>query len=1115
MDVRSGYEHITTDIGVSPSQFDVALASIKPPGKKGKLNMYVLKKLGYDNSAIDNIDISKGYYLLDNNNNIPILFIDTTKKNGISLQQNMKLALKANMKYFIDKKVWVPLMGTGIGGLEFVDGYDTIIGVLKNYPNINFTIAIPDNNKGKEFISNFRVDNLKPNRPTILSVKPQENKSKKSKQNKNVEFDEQFKIHYYVRDVLNKKYNLDLKINIKRTDRDYTRDTYLSDDKSNVVVVFINKQKYLKPIKSKVEEKSSKDPLFERIIKDIEIDIDLLSSKNRVHRYFAFFDDSFENEDLDLDRDFWTDANKENVVFPITFDTINQLADENGIESSDYYDTDNTNGFTEGAKKEDLEEENITTTIAGLLSDADSGQDYLNIAEDINAFAKVMAAKSFKPPLAIALLGKWGSGKSFFMRKLKERIEELSEDTNDENPYFSGIAHVHFNAWSYMDTNLWAGIITRIFEGLQEYISNDTKAKDEKKEIEKTLNQKLNIAHEEIQELEYQKEKIDKNIKNLEDKKSEKEVELNDKINKIKQKSIKAVITQLDDSFQIHRKVEDALKNNNSFKKSKKRFGEIVPEEYWQNPTELYRKTKSAYTFIKAFFRGASWQSNLKWFFIIALLVVVIKLAMFFLPFLISDFDFSLSLKDWSVLTVFGGFIARNIQTYKELSPLISTFWKVKEDYESQKRDAIFKIEQEEKALKLEIENYKSEIELINTKITHAAQTKIDIDYRLENTLTTEALFHFIEKRSNSNDYKKHLGIVSVIRKDFEILSELFSGHIDEYSSSKESEESNKFKELFENPLERIVLYIDDLDRCSNDRVVEVLEAVNLLMAYPLFIVVVGVDPRWVSNALIKKHTLQFNNTDYDTIEPSGYLEKIFQVPFQLKSASDESVKHMLQSLAETAPSIAQPKEKKIIPDDPNSTINPKPDGKIGDVKSIELAGKADKPNIETNELEKEPKEVIETLKFSEKEIELLQSMSPILGANPRIIKRFVNIYRIIKAHEEFNYTSETAESEILDVMFLIAFPLGRYRKLTNLLEKYIQDDTANDLLEFIDPSSSSKPYPEINTDEKTKEELIYNQRASLFNLLNSKSIYKQLNQSKELLKKHYWFVKRFTFNIH
>ncbi len=45
---------------------------------------------------------------------------------------------------------------------------------------------------------------------------------------------------------------------------------------------------------------------------------------------------------------------------------------------------------------------------------------------------------------------------------------------------------------------------------------------------------------------------------------------------------------------------------------------------------------------------------------------------------------------------------------------------------------------------------------------------------------------------------------------------------------------------------ERIVIYIDDLDRCSETKVYEVLQAIHLLLAFDLFVVVVGVDVGWV-----------------------------------------------------------------------------------------------------------------------------------------------------------------------------------------------------------------------------------------------------------------------------
>ncbi|WP_339847615.1 P-loop NTPase fold protein [uncultured Dokdonia sp.] len=755
--------------------------------------------------------------------------------------------------------------------------------------------------------------------------------------------------------------------------------------------------------------------------------------------------------------------------------------------------------------------ENVTksvTQIAGLISDADSGADYLDIKKDVNAFAKVMSAKSFNPPLAIALLGKWGSGKSFFMRKLKERIQILSESDTTQNAYCGGIAHVHFNAWSYMDSNLWAGIITKIFEGLQEYITNDSLASKKREDIEKVLIKKMTISKDEIVELDHQKESIDKKIKALQSQKGKAEEQLEKRINKIRSKSIKTALNKLDESFKITEKVSNTLVENDSFNKSKKQFSEIIPEAYWQDPKELYKKIKSKYTFLKTFFKGANWKNSLLWFIGIVFFIFSMKTIVVFLVHMAGKVDFTFPDKIWYYTTIVGTVVYRTYKTSKHIKPLVVSFWKIKEDYEIEKKEVIFKINQAEKALKFEIQNHKTEIDAINTQITQAKQTKLEIEYRLENTLTTEALFNFIEKRSNSDDYKKHLGIVSVIRKDFEILSDLFNGHQDELNNFKKSKESEEFKKYFSKPLERIILYVDDLDRCSDDRVVQVLEAVNLLMAYPLFVVVVGVDPRWVKSALKKKYKLQFsNNNDSDeseSIEPSGYLEKIFQVPFQLKAASNKSVKHMLKTLAETKPVLVGNEYNLNYKDDQDISEDSQEDLEVIDIDFSKEGEVQPKPIVT---------ETIESIKFTDKEIELLQNMSDILGTNPRALKRFVNIYRVIKAHENFDYSNESEDGELLAVMFLIALPLGKYRKLSNSFEEYIKIslDENKDLSSFeiegyneyimkraIDPSVKKNQLVDLNT------KMINKLRITSPSLLSQKKI---------VFRKHNEFIKRFTFN--
>src|SRR5262245_42386878 len=93
--------------------------------------------------------------------------------------------------------------------------------------------------------------------------------------------------------------------------------------------------------------------------------------------------------------------------------------------------------------------------------------------------------------------------------------------------------------------------------------------------------------------------------------------------------------------------------------------------------------------------------------------------------------------------------------------------------------------------------------------------------------------------------------------------------------------------------IERIILYIDDLDRCPEKIVVQVLQAVHLLLAFPISIVVVGVDSRWLLHSL-QQHSIAFRENKANGSQPAeenkhwrstplNYLEKIFQIPFTLR----------------------------------------------------------------------------------------------------------------------------------------------------------------------------------------------------------------------------------------
>ena len=137
------------------------------------------------------------------------------------------------------------------------------------------------------------------------------------------------------------------------------------------------------------------------------------------------------------------------------------------------------------------------------------------------------------------------------------------------------------------------------------------------------------------------------------------------------------------------------------------------------------------------------------------------------------------------------------------------------------------------------------------------------------------------------------------MRRDFTELVNLMS----EWRSTRTTSKNDK--EL--RPIDRIVLYIDDLDRCDPEQVVNVLQAVHLLLAMPLFVVVVGVDPRWLLRALRTRYqgilgAGAVEETDeslgFAESTPQSYLEKIFQVPFVLPDMNSAGFAQLIRSMA-------------------------------------------------------------------------------------------------------------------------------------------------------------------------------------------------------------------------
>jgi hypothetical protein len=256
-------------------------------------------------------------------------------------------------------------------------------------------------------------------------------------------------------------------------------------------------------------------------------------------------------------------------------------------------------------------------------------------------------------------------------------------------------------------------------------------------------------------------------------------------------------------------------------------------------------------------------------------------------------------------------------------------------------------------------------------------------------------LRRFIEERTASGDYTKHLSVVTLIRKDFEKLSELIE---------------RRDPAL---PIDRIVLYVDDLDRCRPERVIEVLEAVHLLLAFRLFVVVVAVDPRWLARCLELHYPQLLGGRAGDTVDaasPQDYLEKIFQIPFMVRPIDVDGYRDLVRSLIpamvaeqrtkavdRTAvtglPPATAPRETVGVED--GTAVPPASNvvtGQAAGTPAQAAAVHADAQAADEDALAIDPRR----LELNELERKGLEALAP-LFTTPRSVKRFVNIYRLLR----------------------------------------------------------------------------------------------------------------------
>ena len=107
--------------------------------------------------------------------------------------------------------------------------------------------------------------------------------------------------------------------------------------------------------------------------------------------------------------------------------------------------------------------------------------------------------------------------------------------------------------------------------------------------------------------------------------------------------------------------------------------------------------------------------------------------------------------------------------------------------------------------------------------------------------------------------------------------------------------------EFFGRDMTRVVIFVDDLDRCLPDKALEVLESMKLFFDLEGCVFVVGLDQAIIERAVAEKYQTSAAYDGRREISGSEYVKKIFQVPFGVPPIRPQQLEEYLFSIASSA----------------------------------------------------------------------------------------------------------------------------------------------------------------------------------------------------------------------
>lgn len=493
------------------------------------------------------------------------------------------------------------------------------------------------------------------------------------------------------------------------------------------------------------------------------------------------------------------------------------------------------------------------------INAANPEADKLNVNAQARLFAELIMNPQVKPPLSIGLFGNWGSGKSFFMDRMGAEIDSL----NGQSGRISRVMQVKFNAWHFVDANLWASLATKILDDVANEIATELGEEPSPEDLER----KRATLRKEIESSRRHKSEAGQELETAIAERATAKADYE----KQRGKRLRAAL-ELGQTRWQH--LEELAEENPDLKAALEGTKQVASQLGVDDALasadgleKLLSDARAASHSISSLGRTLMADIRRPAGLLVSLILPAGIVALLAFG--------AVGLAEWRGVDVTEQWQVWRNRLATWIAPLTgSLFW-----LRTRLRSIAKGAEHVEALIKgtgdleladtAELQEIDKAVHNAQTKMREAERRQAEYEHELQRIDAGGLVYDFLESRRNNEAYLKYKGLISIVRDDFENLQ-----------TAMRTLQGTR-------PIDRIVLYIDDLDRCRPTRVVEVLEAIHMLLSFELFCVVVAVDSRWLRTSLERSYRSLTGVGDSFQVggQPftaQNYLEKIFQIPFSL-----------------------------------------------------------------------------------------------------------------------------------------------------------------------------------------------------------------------------------------